>query len=87
MPSATVCIDRCKCKDIPFADLLEMGQVLGNDIDLIALSTGASIECGTCRPWLAEALRTGTSCFEISADSVPDGQALLQHFGAGRCPG
>lgn len=80
-------IDRCRCKDLSFAELLDMARVLGPDLDLIALSTGASIECGTCRPWLARALRTGEACIEVEADSLPDGAALLAHFGAGRCPG
>ncbi len=74
-------IDRCVCKQISFTELLEMTHVLGPDIDLIALSTGASIECGTCRPWLQKAIATGEAAFYPEADSLPDGARLLAHFG------
>ncbi|MEJ2509780.1 MAG: hypothetical protein P8009_09940 [Gammaproteobacteria bacterium] len=77
---AHVRVDRCVCKDISFAELLEMAQVLGPDIDLIALSTGASIDCGTCRPWLERALAERRDHFEIGPGDVADWEALAAHF-------
>lgn len=74
-------IDRCVCKDLSFAELLEMAQVLGPDIDLIALSTGASIECGTCRPWLERALAEGRDHFDVGPADAQDWAALAEHFG------
>ncbi len=78
-------IDRCVCKEMSFQELIEMASILGNDLDMIALSTGASIECGTCRPWLKQALEIGIACFEVDPAEIPDGEELLAHFGAGRC--
>jgi len=77
---ARVRVDRCVCKDISFAELLEMAQVLGPDIDLIALSTGAGIDCGTCRPWLERALAEGRDHFEIGPGDVADWETLAAHF-------
>lgn len=82
----TIRIDGCRCKDISFQELLEMSDVLGKDIDLIALSTGASIECGTCRPWLERALDEDMPCFEVPYDGSELTEKLLAHFGEGRCP-
>ncbi len=77
----TLVIDRCVCKNLSFRELLDMAAILGPDIDLIALSTGASIECGTCRPWLEKALATGCARFELHPDEVEDFAALSAHFG------
>lgn len=76
----TFFIDRCVCKDLSFAELREMAALLGDDIDLIALSTGAGIDCGTCRPWLERALAEGVDGFEVDAQSHPDGHTLREHF-------
>gem|GEM_PF-3847144 len=76
-------IDRCVCKDLSFAELLEMAEVLGPDIDLIALSTGASIECGTCRPWLERALAEGRDHFDVGPGEAHDWAGLAEHFGRG----
>lgn len=81
MSGPTFRIDRCVCKEMSFAELREMGALLGNDIDLIGLSTGAGIECGTCRPWLERALAEGVDGFEIDPDEHPEGETLRRHFG------
>ena len=78
-------IDRCVCKEISFRELLDMAALLGSDLDLLALSTGASIDCGTCRPWLALALERRQWCFEVHDHEVTNAVALRQHFGSGRC--
>jgi len=77
----TVRIDRCVCKDLSFAELREMGALLGDDLDLIALSTGASIDCGTCRSWLERALAESVDGFEVEVETHPEGEALQRHFG------
>lgn len=77
----TLIIDRCVCKDLSFSELLDMAAILGPDLDLIALSTGAGIECGTCRPWLEKALASGCTRFELRADEVEDFAGLRAHFG------
>ncbi|QKT03672.1 hypothetical protein HUS23_07520 [Ectothiorhodospiraceae bacterium 2226] len=78
-------IDRCVCKGRTFAELLALGATMDFDPDLVALATGASLDCGTCRPWLERALRERRPCFEPAVGSHPQGAALLAHFGAGRC--
>ena len=83
----TVCIDGCRCKRRSFRELRELARELGGDADadMIALATGAGVECGTCRPWLERALAEGRDCFELDAGGDAEGERLLTHFGTGRC--
>jgi bacterioferritin-associated ferredoxin len=82
---ASVRIDHCICKDISFRELLDLAKTLGPEVDLIALSTGASIQCGKCRPWLECALATGRSCFSPRLDGVDDTDILIQYIEMGSC--
>ncbi len=87
--AAPIRIDRCVCKERPFRELLVLAEELGGDIDLVALATGASIDCATCRPWLERALASGRSCFELDAERLApeEAQRLAAHFGTGHCGG
>lgn len=86
-PAAPIRIARCVCKERSFRELLALAEELGGDIDLLALATGASVDCGTCRPWLERALASGEDCFELSPEALPaeEAQRLAAHFGTGRC--
>lgn len=79
--SRRVRIDRCVCKALSFAELRETAATLGDDPELLALATGAGIDCGTCHPWLERALAEGVDGFDIEVETHPQGDALLRHFG------
>lgn len=80
------CVDRCVCKDLSFTRLKTIARGLDNDIDLLALATGASIDCGRCRPWVARMLQTGTSAFYECFPDDARGRDLAAHFSGRRSP-
>ncbi len=56
-------IDRCVCQRTLFAQLLPMVRDGGWDLDTLIRETGCGDQCGLCRPYLREMLRTGTTVF------------------------
>lgn len=56
-------IDRCVCRDLPFADLLEEARIRGWTLEAIGHQTGAGMQCGLCRPYLRRMLAEGTTVF------------------------
>ncbi|HRP09216.1 MAG TPA: hypothetical protein PLL69_12090 [Gemmatimonadales bacterium] len=56
-------IDRCICRGMPFADLLELARASGWDLDALGAATGCGCRCGLCRPYLRRMLSDGTTVF------------------------
>ena len=63
-------IDRCVCSDVTFAELRGVADLHGagslEDLQAIA---GVGMNCGLCKPYIRNMLRTGTVVFrEIVED-------------------
>lgn len=56
-------IDRCVCRGVPFAELLELARAADWDVDAIGAATGCGLQCGLCRPYLRRMLSDGTTVF------------------------
>lgn len=74
-------IDRCVCKQRSFEELKSLAVSLDLDLDMLALATGATTDCGRCRPWVARMLETGETCFIASLPDDGPGRDLAAHFG------
>ena len=62
-------IDRCICTGLTFQQLLARATAEGWDLEALKSATGASANCGLCRPYLRRALATGETVFhEILTD-------------------
>jgi bacterioferritin-associated ferredoxin len=61
MPAIT--ITRCVCQRIPFAALLPIARERGWTLEDVRRETGCGDQCGLCRPYLREMLRTGETEF------------------------
>lgn len=57
-------IHRCVCTNTSFAALLAASRAEGLSRRELAERTGASQQCGRCRPYLRRALRTGQTVFD-----------------------
>ncbi|MEW9897663.1 (2Fe-2S)-binding protein [Chitinivorax sp. PXF-14] len=75
-----LCIDRCACRRVSFQSLLALVGDCAGDVDCVMLLTGAGLQCGRCRPWLARALREHLPTLEVELDGRADAAELLQHF-------
>lgn len=56
-------IDRCICRQRPFADLLPIARAHGWELDQLTAETGCGGQCGLCRPYLRRMLDTGETIF------------------------
>lgn len=81
MAKRRVRIERCVCKDQSFVRLKALAAELDNDIELLALATGASTDCGRCRPWVERMLASGQTCFVEELEDDARGCDLAAHFG------
>ena len=62
-------IDRCVCRDTPFAELLPKAREKEWDLDALIRATGCGGNCGLCRPYLRRMLANGQVVFhEILTD-------------------
>jgi four helix bundle protein len=60
---SSIQITRCVCQRMPFATLLPLAREQGWTLDEIMRETGCGDQCGLCRPYLREMLRTGQTEF------------------------
>ncbi|MEW5792312.1 MAG: hypothetical protein ACOY4L_08035 [Pseudomonadota bacterium] len=81
MAKRLVRIERCVCKNQPFTRLKVLAAELDNDVELLVLATGASTDCGRCRPWVERMLATGQTCFLEELEDDARGRDLAAHFG------
>lgn len=56
-------ITQCVCRRTPFATLLPLVREHGWALEDILRETGCGDQCGLCRPYLREMLRTGATEF------------------------
>jgi bacterioferritin-associated ferredoxin len=56
-------IDRCVCRDTPFARLLPLAREGNWTLADLTRETGCGAGCGLCRPYLRQMLATGTTVF------------------------
>jgi bacterioferritin-associated ferredoxin len=59
-----VLIDRCVCRNRPFAELLPLARQEGWDLAALIRETGCGGQCGLCRPYLRGMLATGATEFD-----------------------
>lgn len=56
-------INRCICTDRTFESLLRQAQAQKLSFEQLAQCTGASRQCGMCRPYLQRTIDTGQTVF------------------------
>ena len=61
--AGSVCVSRCICRGVEFADLLPRAKASGWGLDDLIRETGCGGQCGLCRPYLREMLLTGRTAF------------------------
>lgn len=59
-----LCIDRCVCRQTPFAELLPRARAEGWQLPDLIRETGCGGSCGLCRPYLRAMLRSGQTVFD-----------------------
>ena len=65
-------VTRCVCFRQRFADLLPLVRRSGwTTLDEISRGTGCGSGCRGCRPYLAQMLATGATCFRVAMDGEP----------------
>ena len=68
-------IDRCVCKCTLFAQLLPRARERGWDLGQLMAETGCGAQCGLCRPYLREMLRSGVTVFhKVLTESSDEGE-------------
>jgi len=58
-----IMITRCVCQRTPFATLLPLARARRWTLEDLMRETGCGDQCGLCRPYLREMLRSGTTEF------------------------
>ena len=65
-------VTRCVCFKKRFADLLPLVRARGwTTLDEIGRATGCGTGCRGCRPYLAQMLVSGATCFRVTMDGLP----------------
>ena len=71
-PLNTFLVTRCVCMQTPFDRLLPLAREGGWDLAALMRETGCGTQCGLCRPYLAEMLRSGTTRFTAPVPPTAD---------------
>ncbi|MBX3366511.1 MAG: (2Fe-2S)-binding protein [Phycisphaeraceae bacterium] len=58
-------VTRCVCHDVTFAELKDLAQQVGSDLDTLSKRTGCGTGCGTCVPYIQLMLNTGRTEFPV----------------------
>jgi bacterioferritin-associated ferredoxin len=61
--TGTVLVSGCICKATPFDVLHAQATAEGWNLEDIMRETGCGAQCGLCRPYLREMLRSGQTAF------------------------
>jgi bacterioferritin-associated ferredoxin len=71
--TGAVLVSRCICREVTFEALLPRARSAGWGLADLIRETGCGGQCGLCRPYLREMLRTGQTAFHelLPPDSVP----------------
>lgn len=70
--SPALTIDRCTCRQVPFARLLPRARAAGWALADLVRETGCGNQCGLCRPYLRRMLATGETAFHELLTEAPD---------------
>lgn len=54
-------VDRCICKQVPFATLKALADIGIRDLDELSRRTGCGTGCGMCIPYIRVMLATGVT--------------------------
>lgn len=65
-------IDRCYCRDLPFADLLVVARQSRCTLDELCERTGCGTGCGLCLPYLRVMLATGRTDLPVLSAAQVD---------------
>jgi len=67
-------VDRCVCTGLSFEQLRELSREHGDTLERLAQRTGATADCGMCRPYVKRCLLTGRTVFhELLGDEGEEG--------------
>lgn len=58
-------VDRCVCRGVSFAELKDLAERTGADLDGIAERTGCGSGCSMCVPYIQKMLESGETSFEL----------------------
>jgi bacterioferritin-associated ferredoxin len=72
VPVGSFLVTRCVCMKTSFDRLLPVAQAHGWTLADVLRETGCGDQCGMCRPYLAEMLRTGTTRFTAPVPPITD---------------
>jgi bacterioferritin-associated ferredoxin len=61
--TGAVLVSRCICRNTAFADLLPRARAASWSLADLIRETGCGGQCGLCRPYLREMLRSGQTDF------------------------
>jgi bacterioferritin-associated ferredoxin len=61
--AGAVLVSRCICRNVAFDDLLPRARAANWTLTDLIAETGCGGQCGLCRPYLREMLRTGQTAF------------------------
>lgn len=62
-------VDRCVCRDVPFARLVALHRQTGADLDELRRLTGCGSGCGMCIAYIRVALKTGEVRLPVLSDA------------------
>lgn len=65
-----ITVDRCLCRGIAFAEVHHRAAAGSWSLETLMRETGCGLQCGLCRPYLAEMLRTGRTVFHTLLPAV-----------------
>ena len=71
-PVGAFLVTRCVCRQASFDRLLPLARERGWNLGDVMRETGCGDQCGLCRPYLAEMLRTGTTRFTAPVEPPGD---------------
>jgi len=58
-------VDRCVCRNLPFAEMIRLNREDDLSLDDIADLTGATAQCSMCRPYARLALAAGRTALPV----------------------
>ena len=58
-------VDRCVCRGVSFAELKDLAERTGADLDGISERMGCASGCSMCVPYIQKMLESGETSFEL----------------------
>lgn len=60
-------VNRCVCRNVSFAALIDLHEQTGEDFDALCQKTGCGNGCGVCVPYAHAAIVTGRASLPVSS--------------------